>query len=143
MIETKTSNASSPSKTESRFKLALFSLLLISVLMLSACSMSGITGKIIAGQDKCENGAIVEKVMKGKTLTMCCFSSSSENKEVEICNSFDGDYSETTIFENSEMSQRKVSYPQGDMMCSDVYGKIPGTEELVLIEDMSKCTRTN
>ena len=116
--------------------------LIASILLVSGCSMSGITGKVIAGQDKCINGAIVEKVLKGHTIGMCCFSSANENKEIEICNSFDFDYSETTIFEDSEITQRKVSYPQGDMTCTDTYGKLPGTNDLILIEDLSTCEKS-
>jgi hypothetical protein len=120
-------------------RITLFAMLITSVIVLSGCSLSGVTGNLISGQDKCINGALIQKVMKGNTINMCCFSSADENKEIEICNSFDLLYSETTIFEDSMMTQRKVSYPQGKMICTDTYGKLPGTDDMVLIEDLSTC----
>ena len=139
MVETKIKS----SETEKTLRIALYSLLTVSLLLLSACSMSGITGKVIAGQNRCENGTVVQKVMKGHTIEMCCFSSSSDTREMEVCNSFIDGYSETTIFENSEITQRKVTYPQGKMICTDIYGKIPGSKDLSLIEDLSRCEQSD
>ena len=120
-----------------------FSIFIMSVLImsfLSGCSsIKSITGNVIADKDKCINGDVIEKVLKGETMQMCCFSSSNEEKEIEVCNSFDFDYSETTIFDNFTMSQRKITYPQGKMTCTDVYGRLPGEKDLALIEDMSTC----
>jgi hypothetical protein len=123
--------------------IAVLALLIISIVLLPGCSLSEVTGNLISGpgKDECINGAIVDKVMKGDTIKMCCFASESETKEIEVCNSFDFLYSETTVFIDSEISQRKVTYPIRDMSCTDTYGKLPGAKDLALIEDLSTCEK--
>lgn len=123
--------------------LRLFSLsvLLIALsFILSGCQGFGsITGKVVY-EGECRSGNIVEKVIKGEQMKMCCFISGEDQREVRSCKSDDMKYSETTVVESGIITQIKVSYPYEGMRCKDVYGRLKATDPLELVPELSNCS---
>lgn len=118
----------------------LFILLVGSSLILSGCQgMDAITGNVVY-EGECRSGNIVEKVIKGEQVEMCCFVSGEDEREVRSCKSDDLKYSEVTMVENGVITQRKVSYPYEDMQCKDVYGRMQATDPLEMIPELSSCS---